>query len=98
MTETRTLIRRWSCGLMRVMSASLEAAVQPPADTAVGDALRRLGRRARGQGAGRSAIVAATQVVLQEHVEHDEQVAAAHLVELELRGAGGAVGPRGRHD
>gem|GEM_PF-6111620 len=43
-------------------------------------------------------VVAAAEVVLEEHVEHDEQVAAAHLLELELRLAGGAVAPGDRHD
>src|SRR5215207_3906853 len=80
-TDTRRLRRRWVCGLMCGMSAAFEAAVQTAADLAVHRALRRVRRRALHRGRGRAPVVAPAQVVLEEHVEHDEQVAAAHLVE-----------------
>src|SRR5450759_2154524 len=41
----------------------------------------------------RAAIVAARQMLLQPQVEHHEQVAAAHLLEFELRDAGLPVAP-----
>ena len=44
----------------------------------------------------RADVVAAAQVVLQEDVEDDEQVAAAHLLDRELALARGAVAPRDR--
>src|SRR4051794_6785064 len=46
----------------------------------------------------RAAVVAAAEVVLEEDVEHDEQVAAAHLGQAQLGLAVGAVGPRDRED
>src|SRR4029077_2086559 len=43
-------------------------------------------------------IVAAAEDFLEPDVEHDEEVAAAHLFHLQLRLAGGAVGPGGGDD
>jgi hypothetical protein len=48
----------------------------------------------RGVGA---VVVAAAEMVLEEHVQDDEQIAAAHLLQFQLRGAVLAVGPRDRH-
>src|SRR2546430_1374342 len=46
----------------------------------------------------RPPVVAAREVVLEEHHEHDVGVAAAHLLQRELRLAGLAVAPRDRGD
>src|SRR4051812_11060236 len=43
-------------------------------------------------------VVAAAEVMLQEDVEDDEQITAAHLLQTQLGLAGGAVGPRDRDD
>src|SRR6185437_3207544 len=60
----------------------------------------RLSRRESPQGWNPlwpSLVIAARQQPLEEAIEHDEQIAAAHLAELELGYAGFAVGPRNRH-
>src|SRR5215212_2508112 len=46
----------------------------------------------------RPAVIAAAEMRLEERVEDDEEVAAAHLAQPELRLAPGAVRPGDRHD
>src|SRR3954447_12879652 len=46
----------------------------------------------------RSAVVATAEVVLEEDVQDDEQVAAAHLGQAQLGLAVGPIGPRDRQD
>src|ERR1017187_493582 len=41
-------------------------------------------------------VIAARKVTLEPHVEHDEQVAASHLLDLQLGHARLAIGPRNR--
>ena len=43
-------------------------------------------------------VIAAAEVLLQPHVEADEEVAAAHLFEGEFGNAGAAIPPGYRHD
>ena len=43
-------------------------------------------------------VVAAREIFLDEHVEHDEQIPASHLLNAELRLAGFTSVPVGRHD
>src|SRR5262245_56396934 len=75
------------------------------------DVLAMLGARGRGvggHGSGRGGgsgrgeiraqVVAEAEVLLQPAVHHDEEVAAAHLLQLELGLARLAVAPGDRHD
>ena len=83
----RSRARRWSCGLGLGISGGRGGGSGggAPAPRARPPARGREAHRALGRDRAGAAVVAAAEVVLEEHVEHDEQVAAAHLVELQLR-------------
>ena len=60
-----------------------------------------IGGRLRSRGEGRlnvlTAIIAAAEILLQPDVQADEQIPAAHFLDLQLRDAGPAVAPGDRH-
>src|SRR3954468_23503064 len=99
-TAARRARRRTGRALSAAAAAGVASATWDTVLVGRGDDLRQAGAepRAAERRPVRSAVVATAEVVLEEDVQDDEQVAAAHLGQAQLGLAVGPIGPRDRQD